>query len=58
MRAHLHDERMLKVNAASEDMLGQENSSRVILARSKKAIKAGLTRKINDRTKAKPAASA
>lgn len=55
MRAHLNGERMLKVNAASEDMLGQANSSRVVLSRSKKSVRSAITRKVNERTKAKPA---
>jgi hypothetical protein len=45
MRAHLNGERLLKVNAASVDMMGQENSSRLVAARSQRSAQGNVTRK-------------
>lgn len=45
MRAHLHGEHSKRVFAASEDMLGNSNTSRVIKARSEKVKKAYITRR-------------
>lgn len=49
MRAHLHGERITKVVAATEDMLGQENSSRIVAARSRASIKGAVTKREQQR---------
>ncbi|MCK6488820.1 MAG: hypothetical protein L6R48_10910 [Planctomycetes bacterium] len=47
MRAHLHGKSLAMVYAASEDMLGNENTARVIKARSKSRVKAAAVRKLS-----------